>query len=337
MSSTGPLAIATAVTDSGVYCYTKMADGTVIAEYNPTTEKQVEAAQQSGDVVTMQEIKPWHRQQTTYKCDPASGLCAFTLNGTVALFHESEGQVKYWLDEHLPGGTNQPNSTSASLAERFPVPEPADSQYTCMHGTEIAVSGNSDGSELTLFYQDKDGYLCYRFAKAMIWDEPVRICKAVKGTGIAAVGWSQNQNIRVYYQDENYVLNEYCLFKGKLAAGARNLADPKALTSIAVVYWNSDLTQKTELRVYFQIGQSGIHERCWSSAANKWDGDLVLYDAFVAQFNVIAFVRGKAGSPVINLWIASKEGRVLLQRAYNRSNAWIPAVGYGIPRTDYAD
>ena len=47
--SQGPLAIAVAVDDSGVRLYTKLGDGTVIVEHNPTTQRQIEAAQRSQD------------------------------------------------------------------------------------------------------------------------------------------------------------------------------------------------------------------------------------------------------------------------------------------------
>ena len=46
-SQHGPLAIATAVVDSGIRLYTKFSDGTVITESISNTQQEVEAAQQN--------------------------------------------------------------------------------------------------------------------------------------------------------------------------------------------------------------------------------------------------------------------------------------------------
>ena len=40
--------------------------------------------------------------------------------------------------------------------------------------------------------------------------------------------------------------------------------------------------------------------------------DMILFEAFVAEFNVHVFLRGEPRNPVINLWMASKEGQVCI-------------------------
>ncbi|KAI0684229.1 hypothetical protein BC835DRAFT_650354 [Cytidiella melzeri] len=167
----------------------------------------------------------------------------------------------YWFDDTMAknpskqmspsiADTGDTDSNLPATSKRHPVPEPANRNHKCMRGTELAVTGNLDGSNLTLFYQDREGYLCCRFAKNWIWAEPVRVVKAVR--------------------DENYVINEYRISKEKLTPDAANLADPRALTSLAAVYWRSGETHKIEVRVYFQVGQSGIHEICFISKVQKW-------------------------------------------------------------------
>ncbi|KAI0790184.1 hypothetical protein BC629DRAFT_395157 [Irpex lacteus] len=249
MPNTGPLTIAAAVDDSGVRLYTKLADATVVVEHNPTTQRQIEVAQRSEDKSTMQEVRPWSRQPGNYKCDPSSALCTYTWDGNVAVFHENNGQLHYWLDDRA---------------------------RQCMHGTQIAVTGDDKAGEITLFYQDKAGYLCYRVAKSMIWDEPVVMGKAVNGTGIAAVSWSGNKQIRVYYQDEHFNILERAYSKDTWNTNGIGMATAKGLTTIGAVHWFGDETGQTELRVYFQLGQSGIQERCWS-AGQGWHGSVTKF------------------------------------------------------------
>ncbi|KAI0759639.1 hypothetical protein BC629DRAFT_1597688 [Irpex lacteus] len=308
MASTGPLTIAAAVDDSGVRLYTKLADGTVVVEHNPTTQRQIQVAQRSEDKRELPMYKGYAQKfgaahLTTHQRSCKRSGHGIVWDGNVAVFHENNGQLYYWLDNRPIG-----QSTEEWDQNLIDIPAPRDSKRQCMRGTQIAVTGDRAAEEVTLFYQDRYDYLCCRVAKPMIWDEPVALGKAVKGTGIAAVSWDDNKEIRIYYQDERYTILEQSGYR-KWSSTGKAIGAAKGLTSISAVHWIGDGTGQTELRVYSQLGQSSIQERCWS-ADKDWWGDGILYDAFVADFNVLAFRRGDPSNPVLSVWIASKDGRV---------------------------
>lgn len=74
------------------------------------------------------------------------------------MFHENNGQLYYWLD-------NRPIGQSAEEWDQniIDIPAPRDSKRQCMRGTQIAVTGDRDAEEVTLFYQDRYDYLCCRY------------------------------------------------------------------------------------------------------------------------------------------------------------------------------
>ncbi|KAI0084357.1 hypothetical protein BDY19DRAFT_972570 [Irpex rosettiformis] len=279
----------------------------------------------------MQEVGPWSRHQGTYKCAPASALSAYTFNGTVAVFHEHERQIKYWLDQRPIADYSE----QVSDDDRVVILRPRDPKRFCLTGTQIASVGCDVGSQVTVFYQDVEGYLCYRNIGGLVWDEPVALCKALEGTGIAAVRWNTGNNpeIRVYYQDESYNIYERACSRGIWSANPTLIGDDMdRRTTISAVHWVCDEMSGDEIRVYYQEGPSTIQEKGWTSGKG-WCWASILFDVFVAEFNVHVFTRGVLQYPVLNLWIASKEGQVLLRRAYNFKEAWVPAIGHSLPLT----
>lgn len=114
------------------------------------------------------------------------------IDGGVAVFHEHDGQIRYWFDNRAFDGNL---GTQTSNNDRVELPRPNDSKRSCLSGTQIAVVGNDDGSELNLFYQDTEGNLCVRNSKASAWEEPVVLCKMAERGGIAAIRWSSKSSV----------------------------------------------------------------------------------------------------------------------------------------------
>ena len=154
------------------------------------------------------------------------------IDGGVAIFHEHDGQIKYWFDNRSFDGKL---STQTSNIDRVELPSPSVPKRSCISGTQIAVVGNDDGSELNLFYQDTEGNLCVRNFENSVWKEPVVLCKMAERGGIAAIRWSS----------ESFIVNPSVLLLTKL-----------------------DVADDPEIRVYYQDEKHDIYER--ASSRNTW-------------------------------------------------------------------
>ncbi|KAI0700313.1 hypothetical protein BC835DRAFT_1518193 [Cytidiella melzeri] len=247
------------------------------------------------------------------------------------VFFESGGSINYIIDSTPLG--NSSSAATCKNAEKNEVPNTPLDSINVMHGSKLAVVGTSDLGKAVLFYQDRQGYLCYRTAEGLIWDDvPVRLCKAAKGTGIAALGWSGLKHIRVYYQDEGYTVQEYCgVFGGDWTKGATIADEVTSLTNLSAVHWFHP-TQGSEIRMYYQKGDR-IAEKCWGVQAHKWSPGPTLFSGLPVNSSINAFIRDlKADWPVLSLWAAT-QGKDLHQRVYYHGNGWGGDDHYKLPRS----
>ncbi|KAI0083608.1 hypothetical protein BDY19DRAFT_650631 [Irpex rosettiformis] len=172
-SELGPVAIATAVNDNGIRLYTKLADGTVTVENNTTTEKEMEAAQERKDTITLQEAKNWHRSQTTFQCDPKSGLAACWINDKDALVLLTfRNRLYFWFDSPVVGADVSKSSEKNcpfEVATSVPALE-AESAFTCTPGSQLAIVTNPSHTSYILFFQDVEGYIVTRPSRGVDWE-----------------------------------------------------------------------------------------------------------------------------------------------------------------------
>jgi len=338
------ISICPVATNNGVRLYTNMADGTVVAEADTTTESEIHAAQQSGDWGVVIEKTGWYQTGSFDGCGPNSAMCSCTINRGVALvFYESDGQIRYITDEDLPlkPATAQANSTPAAKST---VPDMLDSSTRCMSGSQLAVVANKDASQLMLFYQDTEGYIVCRSATStnLNWGTPERICKAVAGSGLAAVAWNELNNIRVYYQDEDYGIQEYCGdFDGNWSTGSTVTTKPTALTTIGAVSWwdTLDYPHGPQIRLYYhQASPSTIVQKRCLPTEPAWveDGEAII-DLSPGKYDVHVFARDfESAWPVLTVWAAAvvDQKRILKQRNFALKMQWNYTRQFPLPRTD---
>jgi len=315
-------------TNNGLRIYTNVSDGTIVAEANSTTEKQIDTAQKAHDYDTMAEAEGWFRTGS-FECDPDTSMCACTIKGQETLiFYIYNGDLCYVIDDPLPPKHNKPQSLEGIIVPGLPL-----DSISCMSGSKLAVVANADASKLILFYQDVQGYINRRSANSLIWEDvPERICKAPIDTGIAAVGWSGLKNIRLYCQDEDYNIQEYCgSFDGQWSKGSMISKEPTALTTISVVHWFGK--NGSEIRLYYQAGAAKIAERCWGPKPHEWSTGTTISNELDAQYNIQAFIRDVGAEwPVLTVWAATQD-RILFQRLYSHYNGWFKRSMYTLPRS----
>ncbi|KAJ7261592.1 hypothetical protein C8J57DRAFT_1471436 [Mycena rebaudengoi] len=81
-------------------------------------------------------------------------------------------------------------------------------QAGAMPGTAISAVHNTNAHDMLLFFQDSSGFLCYRLAVNLVWEDSVCLCKAATGTPITATTWNNAMDIRLYFQDTSNQLRE---------------------------------------------------------------------------------------------------------------------------------
>ncbi|KAF7368249.1 hypothetical protein MVEN_00145000 [Mycena venus] len=141
-------------------------------------------------------------------------------------------------------------------------------QSDAMPGTAIAAVRNKDADRFMIFFQDKDGFLCYRRAIKWVWDAAVRLCKAATNTPIAAAAWSDVSNmtwsdanhVRLYFQDTKNQLRElYATFDDNWSeswfVGNLKLSGLRSTGSIGVICW-----QGPHILIYAQAQDNSIHQ-----------------------------------------------------------------------------
>ncbi|KAF7340558.1 hypothetical protein MSAN_02127300 [Mycena sanguinolenta] len=73
-------------------------------------------------------------------------------------------------------------------------------QPDAMPGTAMAEVHSESGDRVMFFFQDKDGYLCFRRWTDGKWEAAVHICLAPTAAPIAANAWNDLKDIRLYTQ-----------------------------------------------------------------------------------------------------------------------------------------
>ncbi|KAF8172238.1 hypothetical protein K438DRAFT_1981689 [Mycena galopus ATCC 62051] len=140
-------------------------------------------------------------------------------------------------------------------------------QSDAMPETAIAAVQSKDADRFMIFFQDKDGFLCYRRAIKWVWDAAVRMCKAGTNTPIAATAWSENawagdaNHVHLYFQDTKNQLRElYTTPDGSWAekwSVRRTLKIPqlRSTGSMGVFSW-----QGPRILIYAQGQDNKIHQ-----------------------------------------------------------------------------
>ncbi|KAI0086013.1 hypothetical protein BDY19DRAFT_374051 [Irpex rosettiformis] len=160
------------VCSSGIRVYTKTKDGDVREGCNDTTEWQLAQARRNGNSRVLDQGDGWFPGELRFTCSPDSTLCAIAWAGwSQSVFYQTEDgcirerrHLNYWEETSFV----QPN---------------------CMIGTNLAAVYSSGAHNIYLFFQDSEGYLCYRRAQYFNWGSTVRLQKAAKCTGIGATSW----------------------------------------------------------------------------------------------------------------------------------------------------
>ena len=93
--------------------------------------------------------------------------CFFTQprsGSTLVFFEGNDGNIHYNMDDLPSARSNTAKPTAAGSTEGSQALATGETgpSSKCLNGTQLSVVGNSDGSKLVLFYQDSEGYLCYR-------------------------------------------------------------------------------------------------------------------------------------------------------------------------------
>ncbi|KAJ7894942.1 hypothetical protein B0H14DRAFT_2682225 [Mycena olivaceomarginata] len=151
-------------------------------------------------------------------------------------------------------------------------------QADAMPGTHISEVHNEDAGRVVLFFQDKDGFLCFsatakpaRCAIDWHWEDAVRLWQGAAATPISATTWSHTEDIRVYFQDQNNAFRE---FRGSFNGGWRLGEFTRPLSKIhrsmaAISWFGPEMKPGPEIRVYIQDDTNIVIE--WSySVSTEW-------------------------------------------------------------------
>ncbi|EKM50863.1 uncharacterized protein PHACADRAFT_212790 [Phanerochaete carnosa HHB-10118-sp] len=174
-------------------------------------------------------------------------------------------------------------------------------QRDAIRGTNLAVIHSADAQSIMVFYQDKEGWICYRPATCDKWSatgvdwsqQSVRVVQAAAGTGIGATAWDNLNQIRVYYQDRDHHGREYCrTTKADWYMSPLCLNYLRPIGTIVATSWSD--ASGTEIRVFLQDDTHMIVERCYSGS--EWDWGKFLYPD-LPRTDVIALFRRVESSP----------------------------------------
>ncbi|KAK7054740.1 hypothetical protein VNI00_003203 [Paramarasmius palmivorus] len=263
--------------------YTKTANGDVREGYNAISLDALDAAKSSNERNVVDMAEGWRPGDLRFECSPNSTLCAVTwgdLSFSRSIFYQTEdGSIR----ERRCWGTWQITS--------FVQPD-------CMMGTSIAVVQSGRPGDMILFFQDSEGYICRRTSHANLpnddnWEPVVRIQKAAKCTGIAATEWDYCDDVRVYFQDENFTIREYCRIQGfsDWILGDLSVSCTKPVGDIAAISWFGS-NGACEIRIYFQNEENDIVEYGRNSDPNlpQWQKGDFKYPA-LPNSDIVAYAR----------------------------------------------
>ncbi|KAK7444519.1 hypothetical protein VKT23_015197 [Stygiomarasmius scandens] len=180
-------------------------------------------------------------------------------------------------------------------------------QPDCMLGTSIAAVWGDYARVIVLFFQDSEGYLCFRVSHNGSWETAVRLHKAAKCTGIGVTSWNDCNDIRVYFQDEDNVVREYCGNHNSREWTLGNFLHrcDIPIGDIAACSWKE--SNRYEIRIYFQEEDCHIVEWCANSETNNWIEGGFRYSA-LPNSDIVAYVRQSGISYfVVVMWAGLDE------------------------------
>jgi hypothetical protein len=154
-------------------------------------------------------------------------------------------------------------------------------------GTGISVVTNELWS-LRLFYQLLDGHIEQSRHLNGVWTNEQLVFSPVEDTPIASITYNKGKEIRVYYLDKDYMVQEYCYTEGKnWYPGVINQLKAKATPAagLAAIAYGSDVLGAGEkgvhIRVYYQEAGSNIVKELANDGS--WHtGDMQITDALGA-------------------------------------------------------
>jgi len=129
-----------------------------------------------------------------------------------------------------------------------------------------AITWNNNGVHIRVYFQKDDGFV-YEGA----WDEGsgwnsgnTKLFAAKIGTPLSAIVFSPSQpQIRLYYLDTSYVLQEYAFSGGWTKGATLPCTNITPISSLTALTWLTSESQ--QIRVYYQTTNSTIQEVAFSS------------------------------------------------------------------------
>ncbi|KAF7369620.1 hypothetical protein MVEN_00292800 [Mycena venus] len=295
--------IAATATSNAIRVYTQSGDGDLREGCHDQDVNNIGRDQNS-----LLQADGWFHGALHGSCDPGSTLCCITWgSGNFTIFYQTHDNV---IHEMRHDGRDWHVSNFVQAA---------------MPGTDMGEVHSQNGDRVMFFFQDKEGFLCYRRASNWQWDGSVRLCKAASTTAITATTWSETKDIRVYYQDENNMGRECAgsFDGGWVVGGGSPFASTKIRSSMAAISWPGP-----QIRVYMQDYSNSLIEWCWIPGSGWKRGGFTapaLPDADIA-----AFYRTSRSGGFIHVYWTSYE-KILHQKVWTESAAagWLPETPIG--------
>jgi len=193
-------------------------------------------------------------------------------------------------------------------------------------GTGISVVTDELWS-LRLFYQLLDGHIEQSTHLKGVWTNQQLTFSPVDDTPLASITYNKGKEIRVYYLDKDYMVQEYCYTEGKnWYPGVINQLKAKATPAagLAAIAYGSDVLGAGEkgvhIRVYYQEAGSNIVKELANDGS--WHtGDMQITDALGAT-DLAAVAYYFQNQTQIRLYYQNRD-LALKEHGHNNSG-WFP-------------
>ncbi|EIN03373.1 hypothetical protein PUNSTDRAFT_139611 [Punctularia strigosozonata HHB-11173 SS5] len=160
--------------------FNNVGDGAITSAQNDLLNADIGAAMQTPSTPSRQAIiaqaQGWYTNDFAQSCAPQSRLRAFAAAaGPISLFYET-------LTHQIVEMRSDNGWANTGFLQDNVLP-----------GTEMAEMHSPGGYLAILFFQDKQGYICYRKASGVVWDDetqatcngsivvPYTLCKPPRG------------------------------------------------------------------------------------------------------------------------------------------------------------